>query len=44
MKKVVPKMENIQQEQYFWENVPNALEYSTPVDLKLDLPARREVR
>ena len=43
-KKMVPKMETLQQEQDFWENTPNALEYSTPVDLKLDLPPRTKKR
>ncbi len=38
--KIVPKMESIQQEQEFWESIPNALEYSSPVDLKLELPPR----
>ena len=43
-KRMVPKIESLQQEQEFWENTPNALEYSSPVDLELDLPPRTKKR
>ena len=40
IKKMVPKMNSLQEERDFWDNVSNAFEYSSPVKLDLELPKR----